>query len=333
MYYPPMVPAVILAAGKSTRMGRSKATLPLGEADTFLTRIVRTLRDGGVEDVVLVVGHEPQPILESLETLDLPLRIVMNADYESGQFSSVLAGLREIDRPGVTGMMLTLVDVPLISAATVRAVLERHRQSGAPVVRPVSYGRHGHPIVIHRSLFPLVRSADPAQGLKPVVRANVSVAGDVEVEDEGAFTDVDTPEEYGVISRNQESPMADTPDLAIRVARLESQLDELRMMHDLILRILSATRPLAGVLEQFGANETQEQAVYRLLDRLIELVRGPERDRTSFGQFKRGLHEIFGVREDEHDFVQILIDTLRIERPAYRELHTYMVAHRWPVWD
>ena len=127
--------------------------------------------------------------------------------------------------------------------------------------------------------------------------------------------------------------MTDTPDLAARVAELESQMKELRLMHDLVLRLLSTTRPLARVLEQYGANETQEQALYRLLDRLIERIRGPERDRTSFGIFKRGLFEIFGARQDDRELVQLLIDTLKIERPAYRELHEYMVSHRWPVWD
>ena len=127
--------------------------------------------------------------------------------------------------------------------------------------------------------------------------------------------------------------MTDTPDLAARVAELESQMKELRLMHDLVLRLLSTTRPLARVLEQYGANETQEQALYRLLDRLIERIRGPERDRTSFGIFKRGLFEIFGARQDDREFVQLLIDTLKIERPAYRELHEYMAAHRWPVWE
>lgn len=177
-------------------MGRSKATLALGGDDTFLTRIIRTLRDAGVEDVVVVVGHEPEPILKSLESLDMPLRIVLNEAYESGQLSSVLAGLRAIDRPGVTGMLLTLVDVPLTSAGTVRAVLDRHRATRSPIIRPVNRGRHGHPVIVDRSLFPLLRSADPLLGMKPVVRAHVSAAGDVEVNDEGAFTDIDTPEEY-----------------------------------------------------------------------------------------------------------------------------------------
>ena len=127
--------------------------------------------------------------------------------------------------------------------------------------------------------------------------------------------------------------MADRPDLAARVDELESQMAELRAMHELVLRLLSTSRPLARVLEQYGANETQEQALYRLLDRLNERIRGPERDRTSFGIFKRGVFEIFGARQDDREFVQLLIDTLKIERPAYRELHEYMMSHRWPVWD
>ena len=128
--------------------------------------------------------------------------------------------------------------------------------------------------------------------------------------------------------------MSDAPDLKARVEQLESQMAELRAMHDLVLRLLSTSRPLAHVLEQYGANETQEQALYRLLDRLNDRIRGPERDRTSFGIFKRGLFEIFGAgRENDREFVQLLIDTLKIERPAYRELHAYMQSHRWPVWD
>ena len=60
-----MIPAIVLAAGKSTRMGRPKATLPLA-AETFLSRIVRTFHHAGVDDVVVVVGHEAQAIMASL---------------------------------------------------------------------------------------------------------------------------------------------------------------------------------------------------------------------------------------------------------------------------
>ncbi len=191
-----MIPVAVLAAGKSTRMGRPKATLRLDDADTFLTRIIRTFQEAQVDDVVVVLGHEAEAILKSVEQAGLSPRFVVNEQFESGQFSSVLAGLRAIDRPGVRAMLMTLVDVPLVSAATVRAVLERYRTTHAPVVRPVRGTLHGHPVLIDRSLFDEIRAADPQRGAKPIVRAHVSAAGDVEVEDEGAFSDIDTPEEY-----------------------------------------------------------------------------------------------------------------------------------------
>lgn len=196
-----VIPAVVLAAGKSSRMGRLKAVLPLGPDDTFITRIIRTLDDARVDDVAVVVGHEAAAVVEAISNAGWHPRIVLNEQYESGQLSSVLAGLRAIDRPGVQGMLLTLVDVPLVSAQTVREVIERHRSAAPPVVRPVNGDRHGHPILIDRTLFPLLRSADPAQGIKPIVRAHVSAAGEVAVSDDGAFLDIDTPDEYARVMR------------------------------------------------------------------------------------------------------------------------------------
>lgn len=194
-----MIPVLVLAAGLSVRMGRPKATLPLGEGDTFLTRIVRTLQAAGLTDVVVVLGHQADAAAESLEQHGLYPRVVFNPAYRSGQLSSVLAGLDTIDRPGVSAMLLTLVDVPLVSPSTVRAVVDRYRKTGAPIVRPVRGDQHGHPVLIDRSLFAKLRGADPAVGAKAVVRAHVSPAGDVAVDDDGAFLDIDTPGDYARI--------------------------------------------------------------------------------------------------------------------------------------
>src|SRR5262245_19805176 len=120
-----MIPAIVLAAGKSTRMGRPKAALPLPGGDTFLSRIVRTFHAAGVDDVVVVLGHEAAAIAEACAQEPAQARYVVNPEYEQGQFSSLLKGLNAVDRPGVTGVLLTLVDVPLVTADTVRAVLER----------------------------------------------------------------------------------------------------------------------------------------------------------------------------------------------------------------
>ncbi len=85
-----MIPGLVLAAGRSSRMGRAKATLPLG-SDTFLTRIVRTYLAAGVDDVVVVVGHDAPTIVESFAPSGLPARFVVNRAYDRGQLSSLVA--------------------------------------------------------------------------------------------------------------------------------------------------------------------------------------------------------------------------------------------------
>jgi molybdenum cofactor cytidylyltransferase len=199
-----MIPAIVLAAGRSSRMGRPKALLPLGAGETFLSRIVRTLHEAGADDVIVVVGHEPEAILADFAERKLTARFVINEEYESGQLSSIVAALRAIDRPGVVAALLTLVDVPLVTASTIAAVIDHYRRTRAPIVRPVWNGRHGHPVVIDRALFEALRSADPARGAKPVIRAHASAAGELEIHDPGAYRDVDTPAEYEAVLRERE---------------------------------------------------------------------------------------------------------------------------------
>ena len=178
-------------------MKRPKAILPLTGGDTFLTRIVRTFLEADIDDVVVVVGSEADAIAHAFAASGLAARFVENPDFEKGQLSSLLAGLRVVDRPGVVAALVTLVDVPLVAASTVRAVVDRYRRTHPPIVRPIRGACHGHPVLIDRSLFDAIRAADPSAGAKGVVRAHASPAGDVEVDDEGAFTDIDTPEDYG----------------------------------------------------------------------------------------------------------------------------------------
>lgn len=193
-----MVPGVVLAAGASSRMGRPKALLPTGvPGETFLSRVVGTLQAAGLDDLVVVVAGDPPPELaRAFDALPGFVRPVVNLDPSRGQLSSLLAGLAVVDRPGVTGMLVTLVDVPLVTAATVEALLAAYRTSRAPVVRPARAGRHGHPVIFDRTVFDELRGADPAAGAKAVVRARLGQVLEVAVEDSGAFLDVDTPDDY-----------------------------------------------------------------------------------------------------------------------------------------
>ena len=202
-----MIPAIVLAAGKSSRMGRPKALLPIGSSgDVFLTRIITQLRAGGADRIIVVLGGHAAEIRASLLAhrslgeggpADSTLTVVDNPQFESGQLSSLLVGIDAADKPGVDAVMVTLVDLPLITAATVRAVLDAHRRSpGAPLVRPRRGERHGHPVIFHRMLFDELRRADPSKGAKPVVHAHAAEEVNVDVDDDGAFIDVDTPDDY-----------------------------------------------------------------------------------------------------------------------------------------
>ena len=114
----------------------------------------------------------------------------------------------------------------------------------------------------------------------------------------------------------------DHPDLEARVAHLE-------MMQDLLFRLMSMTRPLSNVLEQFGSTRTQEQELLKFLDELVERSRGPERSRPSRAHFEMHVGEILPSLRGNREFLQLLMDTLKVERPAYRELHEYMTAQGW----
>src|SRR3954469_19049601 len=103
-----VIPAVVLAAAKCSRMGRAKATLPLA-AETFLSRIVRTFSSAGIDDIVVVVGHEADRIMASFARSGAVARFAPNPDYERGQLSSLQTGLNAIDAPGVAGALVTLV--------------------------------------------------------------------------------------------------------------------------------------------------------------------------------------------------------------------------------
>lgn len=186
-------------------MGRAKALLPLGASETFLSRIVRAFQAAGVCDIVVVLGYEAGAIAENLKAAGLDVRVVINESYEAGQFSSLLKGLNAVDRPGVDAMLLTLVDVPLVSPDSIRALVRRYQEHAVPIVRLVRGAEHGHPVMIDRSLFPVLRAAHPSSGAKPVVRAHASSLGDVSVDDDGAFLDIDTPEEYARVLSKAET--------------------------------------------------------------------------------------------------------------------------------
>ena len=192
-----IVPGIVLCGGRSSRMGQPKALLTtLTSGETFVQRVVRVLRGGGVDDVVVVVGEEEAAISAALAAESPPPRLVVNPAPDRGQLSSLLVGLHALDHPGVSAVMMTLVDVPLVEPGVVKTLLQAHGRSRAPIVRPARDGRHGHPVIFDRAVFDELRQADLATGAKTVVRAHLDESVDVAVGVDGPFLDIDTPDDY-----------------------------------------------------------------------------------------------------------------------------------------
>jgi len=191
------IESIVLAAGASSRMGRPKATLPLHHAgDTFLSRLCRTLLDAGSSRVTVVTGAHPEIVADVWPRDDSRVRSIHNARWSLGQLSSLLAGLDAIDDEHVEAIVVGLVDVPLVRVDTVRRLIDTWRETRAPIVRPSRDGDHGHPVIFDREIFPALRAADLAHGAKPVVHAHLDRLIDLPVDDEGAFFDADTEEDY-----------------------------------------------------------------------------------------------------------------------------------------
>jgi molybdenum cofactor cytidylyltransferase len=217
-----MISGIVLAAGASSRMGQAKAALPLGQSgETVVARVVRTLLDGGVPRLVVVAGAHIDAVRSAMPafaeaTAGKPgtprARVIEHPGWQQGQLSSLLAGLDAIDDPLLEAALVTLVDVPLVRSSTVAEVIAAWRRTRAPIVRPADPstslraspstslrtggGRHGHPVIFDRSIFGDLRSADPNTGAKAVFAIHRDRIFNVEVEDPGAFEDIDTPGDY-----------------------------------------------------------------------------------------------------------------------------------------
>lgn len=192
-----MIAAIVLAAGASSRMGRPKAALPLGtHGATVLSQGVSSLLAAGVPRVVVVAGAHVAAVRDSLGVCPEPVRIVEHPGWQDGQLSSLLCGLDAIDDPRLEAMLMTLVDVPLVSPDTTRRLIRAWRERRAAIVRPARGEEHGHPVLFDRRVFEALRTADPARGAKPVVHAHAHDTINLPVDDEGAFLDLDTPEDY-----------------------------------------------------------------------------------------------------------------------------------------
>lgn len=189
---PPIV-GVVLAAGRSRRMGVPKALLEL-EGESFVARCVRALAAGGCDEVRVVVGPEARPGAEEIADAARALGagVLRNPAEHSEQIDSLRLALRD---PRPEAVVVVPVDHPRVDARVVRALVEAFRRRGAPVVLPTFGGARGHPALFGHAAFARLLAPGLPEGAKSVVDAYGDLAEEVPVSDAGVLLDVDTPDD------------------------------------------------------------------------------------------------------------------------------------------
>ncbi|PYS50122.1 MAG: hypothetical protein DMG13_21830 [Acidobacteria bacterium] len=175
-----MISAVVLAAGKSERMGRPKALLPF-RGRTFLENILDTISGSSIGHTVVVVGHHQEEIRRRVA---LP-SVVFNPDYEQGMITSFQAGIRALP-PDTAGSFLFLVDHPLVDAAIIEALIA----SLAP--NRIVF----HPVLFASEVLQEILALPASQGANIVVRKDPTRIIEVSVDAPGILVDIDTPEQF-----------------------------------------------------------------------------------------------------------------------------------------
>lgn len=185
-----IVGGVVLAAGASRRAGTIKALAEL-DGEALVARAIRTLREGGCDEVVVVVGP---PHADAVAAAIGDARRVDNPAPERGMLSSLQRALD--DRWDAA--LVSLVDHPRVAPSTVRALIDAFAAGDAELVRPTWEGRAGHPYLVARSVFDALREGDPAIGPRSIHAA--CRRRDVEVADPAIREDLDTPEAIAALT-------------------------------------------------------------------------------------------------------------------------------------
>jgi len=187
-----MITAIVLAAGKSERMGRPKMLLPFGRK-TLIETVLAGVRRSRIDDVIVVLGAHREAIEPVISKL--AFRTVFNKDFGAGMLSSVLWGLHEVPA-AAQAFLVVLGDHPSPPASVIDRLIAAHERTGKGIVLPVYRGRRGHPILIDTRYREEVTALDPSIGLRQLLGDHPADVLEVSVRTPAVLVDVDRPDDY-----------------------------------------------------------------------------------------------------------------------------------------
>jgi molybdenum cofactor cytidylyltransferase len=191
----PVIAGILLAAGRSTRMGRPKQLLDW-HGVPLVRHVAAIALQSSLQELLIVTGSESGRVRAALS--GIPARIVQNDSFDAGQSSSLRAGIAALG-PEVAAAIVLLVDQPLLQPATIDALIAAW-QPPCRIVAPRFAGRRGNPVLFDRALFGEIAAISGDRGARDVIRAHESALCLVDVDDAGVAADLDTPDDYRRLS-------------------------------------------------------------------------------------------------------------------------------------
>ncbi len=185
------VAAILLAAGRSERMGGFKPLLPFGKT-TVIRSCIQNLRIAGVENIVVTLGHRAEEVRRSLN--DLSLIFAVNPDRNSEMSASIACGVRELPRES-EATLIALTDQPAVPPEVIMAVIDEWR-SGQKLIIPEFQRRGGHPVLIDMSFREELLNLDPSRGLKSLFDTHEREVRRIPVNSAYIARDMDTWDDY-----------------------------------------------------------------------------------------------------------------------------------------
>ncbi len=186
--------AVLLAAGRSTRMGAVNKLLIEVGGMPMVRRTATAILESGVDELVVVTGHERAAAEAALA--GLACRLEYNPDFEAGQVTSVRAGLGALS-PDVDVALLALADQPLIEAADYRRLMRLFAElPGGRIGVPMVSGRRGNPILLPATLKDEVLSRGMRFGCRHLIEDHPDLVAPIDIGIEAFVVDFDTPEAF-----------------------------------------------------------------------------------------------------------------------------------------
>jgi molybdenum cofactor cytidylyltransferase len=187
----PRIAAVVLAAGMSTRMGANKLLVEV-EGEPLVRRVVRCAEASRARPIVVVTGYEHDRVGAALANAKCTL--VHNPGFGEGLSASLRVGLRAVER--CDGALILLGDMPAISSSLIdRMISAFNPANGRAICAATFRGRRGNPVLFDRRFFPELETISGDIGARTIVVRYGDLVCDVEADDDGPLTDIDTLEE------------------------------------------------------------------------------------------------------------------------------------------